>query len=116
MAAKYHRRAHANLANQQDCLRAGIWWRGGRICIKAEWRHDDRINGIRRKRRRSCGVRFLAVGLHGMPEGSDFSGNWGTSTLHAGSREIAGARGSVAVKRIDLTARQIYNSALRHDE
>src|SRR5260370_17794201 len=98
MAAKNHRRAHANLANQQDRLRAGIGRRGWRICIKAERRHNDGIYGFLSKRWRGRRVWFLAVGLHRTPEGSDFPRNWRTRTLPACPRKTPEAKGVLPLK------------------
>src|SRR5258706_13174228 len=45
VAAKNHRRAHANLADQKDCLRAAVGWRRWRMRVKAERRAAVGIYG-----------------------------------------------------------------------
>ena len=116
MAAKNHRRAHANLADQKDCLRAGVGWRRWRIRVKAEWRHDDGIYGLLREGWWSRGIRFVWIRLPWVAKGGNLSRGRRKLVFHTRAREIAGTRGGVAVKRFNLAPRKIHHAALRHDE
>jgi hypothetical protein len=98
MAAKNHRGAHANFADQKDCFRAGICRRRRRTRIKAEWRHEYGIDRFLSRSRGNTDTGFLWLGRQGMAEGTDLSSRKRTGPLHAGSGKIARARGSVAPK------------------
>jgi hypothetical protein len=98
VAAKNHRGAHASLAGQKDCFRAGVGRRSGRTCVKAERRHDDGIHGLLRNGWGDCGIRLLPGGRQRVAQGADLPGrrrrssSRRTRAFHAGSRELAGTR------------------------
>ena len=104
VAVKNHRRAHANLADQKDGLRAGVGWRRWRIRVKAEWRHDDGIYGFLREGWWSRGIRFVRIRLPWVAKGGNLSRGRRKRAFHTRAREIAGTSGGVAAKRFNLAA------------
>ena len=116
MAAINGRRTHAHFADKHDRCGIGLGRRRGRIGVKIERRHENRIHGLfgRRGRRH---VNSYRSGFPRAAEGGDLAGRHRRlGAFLAGARKIAGARGGICAKRFDLPAGHGDRAALRHNQ
>ena len=122
MPAKFDGRAQPHFAYQQNRFRSRGGRRFGRIGVKAERRHQNRIHGLSRGSQWGRGITsLLAFRRQRGSEGSYILGGpgmrrWrGLGRFHASTREIARTGGDVSLKRLNLSPGETDCAALRND-